>query len=350
MQIIHCDHCQNLVFFENVKCLGCGRVLGFIPEIQQMVSLDLNDDGLYTTPNPASKNRRYRLCANYQNQNICNWIVPSDDENPFCASCRLTILIPNLSVPGNKEAWYRIEIAKRRLLYSILILGLPLQGPAGSGKFLSFKLMADTTDPTTPVLTGHDNGLITLNIAEANDSERERRRTLMHEPYRTLIGHFRHEIGHYYWDILILNTDFLDQFRILFGDERKDYNEALKQHYNNGVPMDWQERFISSYASSHPWEDWAESWAHYLHISDSWETAMACGLSLKPRRSNEPSLITSIIDQPFDQRIDSWCAVAYLLNNVNRGLGLPDAYPFVMSVPVVEKLRFIDKVVKSSNW
>lgn len=348
MKIIHCDHCQNLVFFENVKCLNCGHLLGFIPQIQQMVSLEPSADGFYTTPNPDAGNARYRLCSNYQNQDICNWIVPADDPNPYCESCRLTGLIPDLSVPGNKEAWYRIEVAKRRLLYSILILGLPLQAAAGSGKTLSFKLMADV-DKTTPVLTGHDNGLITLNIAEADDIERERRRTQMHEPYRTLIGHFRHEIGHYYWDILVANSPFLTQYRNLFGDERQDYGEALKIHYTVGAPGDWQDRFISTYASCHPWEDWAESWAHYLHITDSWETAMACGLTLKPRRSDEPTIGVYGFNQPFSRRVESWCAVAYLLNNINRGLGLPDGYPFVMSSLVIEKLRFIDTVVQACS-
>ena len=140
------------------------------------------------------------------------------------------------------------------------------------------------------MLTGHADGVITVNIAEADDAERERRRTAMHEPYRTLLGHMRHESGHYYWDRLIAGTPELDEFRSLFGDERADYAASLSTYYERGAPADWQERFVSAYASAHPWEDWAETWAHYLHMVDTLETAAACGLSLTPRRRDEPAL------------------------------------------------------------
>ena len=182
------------------------------------------------------------------------------------------------------------------------------------------------------VLTGHDDGIIVINVAEADDAERERRRTQMHEPYRTLLGHLRHEIGHYYWDRLVRDSERLAEFRELFGDERLDYAESLKAHYANGAPPDWQERFVSAYASSHPWEDWAETWAHYLRITDSLETADACGLSLQPPRNDEPRLNpASLLDNPagqqFDAMIARWFPLTYLLNNLNRGLGLADALP-----------------------
>jgi len=73
------------------------------------------------------------------------------------------------------------------------------------------KCVADV-DGCTPVLTSHCNGLITLNIAEADDAERERRRVKFHEPYRTLLGHLRHEVAHYYWDRLIANSKWLSGF------------------------------------------------------------------------------------------------------------------------------------------
>jgi hypothetical protein len=214
---------------------------------------------------------------------------------------------------------------------------------------LTFEFLADG-DRETPVMTGHADGLITVNIAEADDAERERRRTAMHEPYRTLLGHMRHESGHYYWDHLIAQTSEIDEFRSLFGDERTDYAAALSTYYDRGAPAEWQEGFVSAYASSHPWEDWAETWAQYLHMIDTLETAAASGLSLTPRRRDEPTART--IPQPVSPRppaftalIDSWFPLTYVLNNLNRGLGHPDAYPFVLSPSVVAKLKFVDDVV-----
>jgi hypothetical protein len=363
VKIFHCDHCQNLVFFENVQCVNCGHALGFLPDLQDMGSLDPIGGSRWESLLPAARGRAYRLCANYDRENICNWTVPEDDPNALCASCRLTKVIPDLMVPGNKEAWYRLESAKRRLICGLLTLGLPLEGKTGrigaiagpgvrspeSG--VEFEFLADPATPgADPVLTGHNEGVITLNLAEADDSERERRRAQLHEPYRTLLGHFRHEIGHYYWDRLVAEGD-LEGFRRLFGDERLDYGEALKRHYAEGAPGDWQSRFVSTYASSHPWEDWAETWAHYLHMADSLETAAACGLSLKPRRSDEPAMRTAPTGASgsFDKMVEAWFPLTYVLNNLNRGMGLPDGYPFVLSPPALEKLRFVHKVIESAR-
>jgi hypothetical protein len=213
---------------------------------------------------------------------------------------------------------------------------------------LAFDFLADVDE--TPILTGHADGVITINIAEADDPERERRRTQLHEPYRTLLGHFRHEIGHYYWDRLIGGRQSLAEFRARFGDERAGYAQALQHHYANGPSAGWQQQFVSAYAASHPWEDWAETWAHYLHMTDTLETAAACGISVRPRRAHEPRLVIvpNRVGSPggsFDRLIDSWFPVTYVLNNLNRGLGLPDAYPFVLSTPVLDKLRFVHDIV-----
>jgi hypothetical protein len=220
---------------------------------------------------------------------------------------------------------------------------------------LAYKFLADLDTPgAAPVLTGHANGVITLNVAEADDVERERQRLQLHEPYRTLLGHFRHEVGHYYWDLLIKDTPWIDTFRALFGNERQDYAQALQDHYNQGPPQDWQQQFVSAYASAHPWEDWAETWAHYLHMTDTLETAAACGLSLRPQRSDEPTLKTapapdSLYARSFDQLIDNWFPLTYVLNNLNRGLGLPDGYPFVLSTPAIDKLRFVHDTISATN-
>ena len=238
----------------------------------------------------------YRLCQNYTNESVCNWAVAATDDSPLCVSCRLTSVIPNLADPANRAAWYRLEVAKRRLLFTLIELGVPIPNRLDDPeRGLTFEFLADG-DRETPVMTGHADGLITVNIAEADDAERERRRTAMHEPYRTLLGHMRHESGHYYWDRLIAPTSEIDEFRSLFGDERADYAAALSAYYDRGAPAEWQEQFVSAYASSHPWEDWAETWAQYLHMIDTLETAAASGLSLMPRRRDEPTALK--IPQP----------------------------------------------------
>jgi hypothetical protein len=293
----------------------------------------------------------YRLCDNYTQQNVCNWAVAADDPQSLCRSCRLTRMIPDLRQPGYKEAWYRLEVAKRRLVYTLLNLGLPLDNKISDPEQgLAYEFLVDL--PATPALTGHSQGVITLNIAEADDAEREKRRVQLHEPYRTLLGHFRHEVGHYYWERLIASSDRLETFRQLFGDEREDYEEALKRHYKQGAPAAWQQRFVSAYASAHAWEDWAETWAHYLHMTDTLETAAACGLSLRPHRQDEPSLKTDVPgdrSNSFEQMISDWFPLTYVLNNLNRGLGLPDGYPFVLSTPAIDKLRFVHETVVGTS-
>jgi len=352
MKIFHCDHCGNLVFFENVHCLSCGHALAFAPDLEDVLSLEAGDDGLWRAAKRGAEGCPYRLCENYDRENVCNWAIPADDPDPLCASCRLTRTIPDLTQAGHKEAWYRLEVAKRRLIYSLLRLGLPVATKtADPERGLVFDLLAETE--AMPVLTGHSDGVITINVAEADDAERERRRLQLHEPYRTLLGHFRHEVGHYYWQRLIAESDRLEAFRAAFGDERADYAAALKRHYDEGAPDRWRDDFVSTYASAHPWEDWAETWAHYLHMADTLETAAACGLALRPRRSDEPSLATTAAQAqplgPFEQKIAAWFPLTYVLNNLNRGLGLPDGYPFVLSDAVVAKLRFVHDTITGAG-
>ena len=351
MKIFHCDHCQQLVFFENVECLKCKHALAYLPDQADMASLEPAGADRWRTRLPGTGDLTYRLCQNYTPENICNWTVAADDPNPYCLSCRLTRVIPNLGVPGHKQAWYRLEVAKRRMLQTLLGLGLPVQSRSDDPQHgVAFEFLADTHQA---VLTGHNNGVITVNVAEADDVEREKRRLQMHEPYRTLLSHFRHEIGHYYWDLLIQRGGRIAEFRAKFGDERASYPEALRHHYERGPAPDWQEHFVSAYAGAHPWEDWAESWAHYLHMVDTLETAAASGLSLFPRRSDEPCLKPAVAlpagrPEAFDRMIENWHAVTFVLNNLNRGMGLADAYPFVLTAPVIDKLRFVHETIVPS--
>lgn len=357
MRVFRCDHCKNLVFFENVFCVKCNRPLAFLPDQGVVGSLDESprEEGVFRSPLRRARGQEYRLCVNYTEHNVCNWAVRADDPEPRCQSCRLTRVIPDLSRPGQKEAWYKLEVAKRRLAWTLIHLKL-VRPDADPATRVSFEFLADPEPGTDapPVLTGHANGVITINTAEADDAERERRRIALGEPYRTLLGHFRHEIGHFYWDRLIApHPGRLDGFRKMFGDERADYGDALKAHYANGPAADWQARCVSTYATAHPWEDWAETWAHYLHMLDTLETAAACGVSLRPPRKGDPAVRTipdpfDDVYEPFDELIESWFPLTYLLNNLNRGLGVGDAYPFVLSPPAIEKLRFVHDTVAAA--
>lgn len=343
MKLFHCSNCEQLVYFENTQCVNCGSMLAYLPDTMEMGALVPAADGNWTE---AKTSAPYRQCANYSQENVCNWALPAADPETYCLSCRLNRVIPDLTVPGQREAWARVELAKRRLVYTLLSLGLPVVPKTVDAEAgLAFEFLADDPATGSAVLTGHDEGVIVLNVAEADDAEREKRRLALGEPYRTLVGHFRHEIGHYYWDRLIKDRPRLAAFRELFGDESVSYEEALKIHYAQGAPAGWQEQFISSYATMHPWEDWAETWAHYLHMADTLDTASACGLSLRPQRADEPALEAADGHPTFDAMIADWFPLTHVLNNLNRGLGLSDGYPFVLSAPAIEKLRFVHDTI-----
>ena len=202
-------------------------------------------------------------------------------------------------VPGNAERWQALEAAKRRLIYAMNRLGLPLESKKEDEiKGLAFDFLADA-DPSQPVMTGHDDGLITINIAEADSAEREKRRVELGEPYRTLLGHLRHEVGHYYWDVLVRDGGRIEASRAVFGDESLDYQEALERHYQNGAPAGWQETYVSAYATMHPWEDFAETWTHYLHMVDTLDTAASFGMAVEPGTVTDPTLSTAIAFDPY---------------------------------------------------
>ena len=273
MKLFTCQHCGQLLYFENTGCERCGRALGFLPELATLSALEQEGELWRALAAPA---KRYRACANAI-YDACNWQVEADAEGDYCVSCQHNRTVPDLSVAENVAQWRKLQLAKNRLMYTILKLGLPhpTEGE-DEARGLGFDFLADPPQPTGDadrVMTGHANGLITIALAEADDAERERRRTAMGEPYRTLLGHLRHEVGHYYWDRLVADRGAFDAFRAMFGDERQDYGEALKAHYARNLADRWDDAYVSSYARAHPWEDFAETWAHYLHIIDTLETA-----------------------------------------------------------------------------
>lgn len=350
--------CGRPVYFQNSLCLGCHAPLGYEPELQQVRAMEPGPEPeTWKLDGLEAQSPLWKRCENFDSPAGCNWLVSAEEEETLCRSCRLNQTIPSLDDPDNALWWRKIENAKRRLVAQLLSLGLPVVSKVSEdperGVMFDF-LRSPAEGPR--VLTGHATGLITLNIEEADDSIREKTRHEMREPYRTLLGHFRHEIGHYYWDRLIDGTPWHEKFRELFGDEREDYAAALQRNYEQGPPADWADRHISSYASVHPWEDWAESWAHYLHVVDSLDTALRFGLRGEDvEQAIEPFTIDDLYDPkaPDAQRvillINSWVQLTTVLNELARSMGQHDFYPFVMSRPVLRKIHFIQMVVKETR-
>lgn len=347
MQIFACGACAQLVYFENTACTRCGHALGFDPGGMALLALEPGEDGLLRD---VDRGRLWRRCRNAGHE-ACNWLIPAGDPDTLCLACRLNRTIPDLSVPGNLALWQSIEEAKRRLVYALLRFRLPLVSQREGGEAgLAFDFLADAEQP---VMTGHADGLITINIAEADPAERERRRVELGEPFRTLLGHFRHEVGHYYWDMLVRDGGRLEAARAIFGDERADYAEALRRNYETGPPGDWQERHVSAYAAAHPWEDFAETWTHYLHIVDTLDTAASFGLGVDPVVSDDPALKARIGFDPYrapdiGTLIAAWLPLTYAVNSLNRSMGQPDLYPFVLSPVAIEKLGFVHDLIHAS--
>jgi hypothetical protein len=348
MKLFECQHCGQPLYFENTKCVSCGRALGYLPNCEAVSALE-DDGGKWRAL--AEPKGRYRYCANVSHD-VCNWLIPAESPEIFCAACRHNRTIPDLTQRENLIHWQKIELAKHRLFYTLLRLHLPLETKGENPDGLAFDFLQEPgafAPSQGPVMTGHNNGLITLNLAEADDSERERQRHAMGEPYRTLLGHFRHESAHYFWNRLVENAPSLWEFRRVFGDERQDYGAALQQHYANGAPADWPERFVTSYASSHPWEDFAETWAHYFHIVDTLETANAFGIRVKPHVVKSADLSTAINFDPhaasIDKIVDAWLPLTFAMNSINRSMGLQDLYPFVLAPAVIVKLAFVHGLI-----
>ncbi len=327
MKRLACPSCGKEVHFRNQSCVNCGTQIVFDADASVMRAV--GPDAV--------------LCANAVGAG-CNWMAVTAQPGSFCLACQHNHIVPDARMDGNPARWREVERAKRKLIYGLMQWNLPrptrAQNPVNG---LAFAFLADAVGPNgvTPVLTGHENGLITINIAESDDDVRVARRTAMDEPYRTLIGHMRHEIGHYYWSMLVENTPHIDRYRTLFGDERADYAAALQRHYDKGAPQGWRQSHISAYATSHPWEDFAETWAHWMHIADAVETAAAYALSI----DGVPVTQNAYRATDVDPIITTWVPVTVALNNMNRAMGQPDLYPFVLNKPVMAKLQFINDLI-----
>ncbi|SOD73409.1 hypothetical protein SAMN05892883_2702 [Jatrophihabitans sp. GAS493] len=343
MRAFSCDHCRSLIVFENSLCVTCGSALGFDREQSELVVETSTPQGLRYTRGDGTV---LLPCANLDLAS-CNWLAVDGAPDGLCSGCLLTRTRPANDDPAGLLTFAAAETAKRRLVYQLDVLGLPTTprsvDPAHG---LAFDLLSSAQGS---VITGHDSGLITIDLAEGNDSHRAAMRLSLAEPYRTLLGHLRHEVGHWYWDVLIDGSNWLNGFREFFGDERLDYSAALGQHYD-GRPNDtgWANRYVSKYASSHPWEDWAETFAHYLHIRDTIETMASYRVRVDgPPLDLATSYNTPVAADPerrgvsFDNLISSWLPMTFALNAINRSMGESDLYPFVLAPQVLTKLRFV---------
>jgi hypothetical protein len=321
MRNLVCPKCHQRVFFEQVQCNSCSQLLAF--DEMEMAVRELDSA---------------RACSN-RDLIGCNW--SADGEDKFCHSCALTRTIPNLSSPKNLLLWNRVEQAKRRLVHDLYRLKLPLVSESGTR--LCFDILSDQAGSGS-IMTGHSAGLITLNIAEADDVEREARRVAFREPYRTLLGHFRHEVGHFYWELLVAETRLKGPFRLIFGDESRSYQDSLQQYHGRVDRSYDRNAYISEYASSHPWEDWAETFAHFLHIVSVLDSVAGLPLSLDFRLLE--TLQDPYLESDFNALLASWTPLAYSMNELNRSLGLGDVYPFQLSAVMSGKLHFVHMVVQ----
>jgi hypothetical protein len=353
MRVFTCQACGQLLYFENVRCERCGHLLGYLPDWATMSAIEPLPNEHWAAL--GANGQQYRFCNNNE-FGVCNWMVPSESQEIFCAACRHNKTIPDLSLPENAQRWRKLEAAKHRLFYTLLRLRLPLANRADDPEHgLAFDFLAHAPNAHGQrIMTGHDNGVITLAVQEADDAEREQIRTLMGEPYRTLLGHFRHESGHYFWDVLVRDGGKLESFRAMFGQEQQDYAAALQAYYASDPPLDWQQNFVSAYASSHPWEDFAETWAHYLHIVDALEMAQSFGVKVQARPWRPTERMAAVDFDPhyaadIDQLIAAWLPLSFAVNSLNRSMGQADFYPFLLSPNAIGKLGYIHTLIRGRS-
>lgn len=369
MRAFSCGVCGNLLVAENSVCVSCGAAQGFSPSVMRFLPVDVASGAASgAAPGGASGTASGGAvqCANLAAAG-CNWLVDDGRTGRLCVSCRLTRTRPNDEDAAAVAVWASTESAKRRLVYQLLDLGLPVVPLSDDARGLAFDLLSSAR---SPVVTGHANGVVTIDLAEGHDAHREAMRVQMGEPYRTMLGHLRHEVGHYYWQVLVRGNGLvggdglvggqgpssespaLQRFRHVFGDERADYRQALRRHYATGPPRGWAAGHVSAYATAHPWEDWAETFAHYLHIRDTLQSAAAYGMVVTG--PDEPGPGVDLVALPLEDAaagdtigsiVGTWLPLTYALNAVNRSMGKGDLYPFVLTPPVISKLGVVHDLV-----
>ena len=354
--------CGAPLFRDNTSCIRCGALVGYLPDRGWLLAFakapsrnnnTQNAPQTYINPHPALAKRSFKTCTGRTAVHQCNWMIDATDAATQCLSCSLTRTIPDLSQPGAPERWAEAERAKRQTIGQLLRLRLPVRSRHTHRDGMWFDFL-EPLPGTIPVLTGHADGLITLNLAEADPARRALIQEQMGESFRTLAGHIRHELAHYYWQLFSQNAEWLQQFRKVFGDERADYAQALDKHHKQGAPATWSSQFISPYASSHPWEDWAETFAHYLHMEEALHTADRLGLDLQRlhlRTDSFDRASLQVAGSPaltpaFLHSIDRWVLLSLAANELNAALGHPHAYPFIFNPVSVSKLHAVHQALQ----
>ncbi|NDZ95741.1 hypothetical protein G3I13_06850 [Streptomyces sp. SID6673] len=353
MHALTCPICNALSGFVNQECPGCGTTVGVhLPSRSLVVA---SEDGVEID------GRRWVRCSNWAGTG-CNWMTLAEvDESSIGLRGRC---FPGSLVRRHPETDDTIALEKlnptardmRMLIYQLVDLGLPVEPFWRSDGGLAFDLLSSLTTGR-PVMIGHANGVITIDLAESMDAYRERLRVDLGEQYRTMLGHFRHEVGHYFEHILVETgdgaTEYLDKAREIFGDERAGYADAITRHYTYGPPRNWQDSFISEYATMHPWEDFAECFAHYLHITGTIDTARESGLMLESDQvrftmDHDIVPLASYADEPIERLLYDWKWLSTMFNRVNAAMGRRPLYPFDIPKPVVRKLGFVHRVIRET--
>ncbi|MDN5570159.1 MAG: putative zinc-binding peptidase [Propionibacteriaceae bacterium] len=338
--MLRCPRCRCVADLDALTCTACDLALGFHPPTLTMMQSP--PDGVRLGE------QRWRPCANRERLD-CNWLSGSDVETEECFACDVVRRRPDAD---EESAWRKLaeaSIPKRRLLTQLAVLGLPVATFRDEAGGLAFDLISSRSSGED-VTIGHASGVITIDLVESLDEVREQNRIRLGEPYRTMLGHFRHEAGHYYQWKLVEQTARIDACRELFGDERASYADALDRHYEEGAPQGWEEAHISEYATMHPWEDFAETFAHYLHITDTLTTVALGGVVLKAERSDgvlERDVLprATYVDARIEDVLDDWHWLSLLLNRASRAMGRSHLYPFTIAEPVVAKLAFVHEVL-----
>ncbi len=326
MQTFNCQ-CGNTLFFDSNFCVNCKRDTVTCPHCANVTPVEETPSGALQCGNTAC-GALLRRCSNDLQYDACNRALDANDVNALCSYCRLNSVVPDLSRNENVTLWRKLEAAKHRVLWVVERLGFPVSGNNALQPNLTFEFKSDENGK---VSTGHADGCITISLREADSVEREKTRVEFQEPKRTLVGHFRHELGHYYWDLLV--RDFrVEESRRLFGDERNPtYADSQKRYYQQGPAKNWQQSYVSGYASMHPWEDFAETFQAYLDMATILSTTEHFGL------------VTTSYEN-FDSMLAAYSRVGIIANELNRDMGLLDLVPQIFNDFVVEKLRFIHQL------
>ncbi len=345
-----CPVCHNFTPFESDRCPNC----------QASVGLHLPSKSMIATVRDSAvvDGQRWVRCT--QSGNLgCNWLVPEEQAVEQRGRCLADSLIRREPAPDDTMAREKLvptAQALRRLIYQLTDIGLPVEPFWRRDGGLAFDLLSSYTTGDK-VLIGHADGVITIDLVETLDAYRETLRVALGEPYRTMLGHFRHEVGHYYQNILVEKgsgaMQYLQECRELFGDERTSYSDQIARHYTFGAPDQWQDSFISEYATMHPWEDFAECFAHYLHITDTIDTCREAGMVLTADKvrftvPRDIEALESYADVPVERLLFDWKWMSMFFNRVNTAMGKNPLYPFIIPPPVIAKLGFVHRVIRDT--